>query len=866
MNPREFCREPGYDKALLFTYEFNALFFERIVLRDLLTGGANDIQVVADLGRVSEVQQRWKGQVRSLGKRYRLSCATLRGAFHPKILLRTGPQGAILWIGSGNITYGGWGGNAEVGTGWRIGSGTNQGPWLKGILRDLGEWVPANLEDTTFQRILADPWLVGENEQQERPPVIVSRRDASIGTQLLERWAGRHFDSLTLATGSTDEKGALLSWFGQHFGISEATVLLDPVMASFDPSKLELLPMQVKLLALNDLQRVHAKFFWLSGSQGSAAVIGSANCSAAAWLLTPQEGGNIESVAVYDDPLELDFVSILSRFGPEQTTPIVLPARSKDKDEDGDVLIAPYPVAEVNWDRVRGELVVTFAHPLPIEAEVAASFSNFHTSCQPRNGRAVWIATVETSNVRRVGTLFATISIGIDGVDIPDQQFWVNELAELRASRDGHGFWDPIKSLSKPSTSSDQQKIVAALQNIGNLILTDQIRFPDPIHRAAPNTTRTSSRETETTHAPIDPAELIRSLDETITKANGSHGSFALHGVTLTGVMSTLFQLPDDHENFPSAEFDNPEGPPSPPAPQPPSGPPPNPPPPPKHSAAKKLEAHMEIFLGRLAEDKFALECTVEQLIQASAYPLAVIAFGSAGGWINEEVAQKWTTRVFDILFYKPYADKVSGLLASVERRNQQEARADVFRQTIGSGVLWAAMLAGIWRTNWTDKNGPLRKALTMRAVLTAQVLLSSADVGRVACLLQNLAPHFDPQSLIDNGRATTRVLASIETYIQVHWTDLLTRQLSIGPRIRENDVHYHPHGGWAFAAEQSKELDEAKLYVYRQNRAGKIIVQRGFYLNISQAAERGSFLSAQLRELAGTSEAMTTVGLAPQA
>lgn len=186
---------------------------------------------------------------------------------------------------------------------------------------------------------------------------------------------------------------------------------------------------------------------------------------------------------------------------------------------------------------------------------------------------------------------------------------------------------------------------------------------------------------------------------------------------------------------------------------------------------------------------------------------------------------------------------------------------SEVVRILAMGDLLFGCDVVKRWRTNWTDKNGPLRKALTMRAVLTSQVLLSSADVGRVANLLQNLAPRFDQQSLIDNGRATTRVLASIETYMQVHWTDLLTRQSSIGPRIRENDVHYHPlPAGWAFAAEQSKELDEAKLYVYRQNRAGKTLVQRGFYFNISQAAETNPFLSEQLRELAGISEATTTV------
>ena len=62
-NPRDFCREPGYDTAILLTYTFDALFFERIVLPDLWVGGSTDVHVIADLGQINEALPRWVGRV-----------------------------------------------------------------------------------------------------------------------------------------------------------------------------------------------------------------------------------------------------------------------------------------------------------------------------------------------------------------------------------------------------------------------------------------------------------------------------------------------------------------------------------------------------------------------------------------------------------------------------------------------------------------------------------------------------------------------------------------------------------------------------------------------------------------------------------
>lgn len=158
-------------------------------------------------------------------------------------------------------------------------------------------------------------------------------------------------------TGSSDERGSVLQWLHDQFGVSRATVLIDPVMAFFDPTKLAQLPMQVRLLAPKLPRTVHAKVFWLDGPDGPAPVIGSANCSQAAWLLAPNHGGNIEAMLVYDHPSKDDFADVLRRTADEETEPaniIQLPEQPGNNHESGPA----YPVAGISWERLIGELRV----------------------------------------------------------------------------------------------------------------------------------------------------------------------------------------------------------------------------------------------------------------------------------------------------------------------------------------------------------------------------------------------------------------------------------------------------------------------------------------------------------------------------
>jgi hypothetical protein len=50
-------------------------------------------------------------------------------------------------------------------------------------------------------------------------------------------------------------------------------------------------------------------------------------------------------------------------------------------------------------------------------------------------------------------------------------------------------------------------------------------------------------------------------------------------------------------------------------------------------------------------------------------------------------------------------------------------------------------------------------------------------------------------------------------------------------------DALYHPTGGWAFVTEEAATMDGTKLRVYRQNRAGEILIKSNFYLNVTKTA-----------------------------
>lgn len=232
---REFCREVGYPVAIIFTYSFDPLFFERIPLADFSIGGSRRILIAADAIQASEAISNAIGQIAHLGRRYILAETAGANLFHPKLIARLSDTGGRVWLGSGNTTSGGWGGNQELATSWSIGpEQQDKGSWLDEIL----EAVSTLVRSSTFTDQLGEirhviPWLSARPPLIEPPPVLLGMPDKPLAPQLAARWLNRRFTELKICTGSTDESGAFLSWAHRTFGIERATICLSPAFASF---------------------------------------------------------------------------------------------------------------------------------------------------------------------------------------------------------------------------------------------------------------------------------------------------------------------------------------------------------------------------------------------------------------------------------------------------------------------------------------------------------------------------------------------------------------------------------------------------------------------------------------------------------
>jgi hypothetical protein len=113
LSPIELISAHPWRRVTFTTYALSLSFFEAVLLDALIRGGGHDRLILADIEgvRASLSEQ---GATR-VGKDYEVEPVHVNdGVFHPKISVLRGDDDCHLLIGSGNLTFGGWGGNFEV--------------------------------------------------------------------------------------------------------------------------------------------------------------------------------------------------------------------------------------------------------------------------------------------------------------------------------------------------------------------------------------------------------------------------------------------------------------------------------------------------------------------------------------------------------------------------------------------------------------------------------------------------------------------------------------------------------------------------------------------------------------------------------
>lgn len=356
---REIEALKGLTHAFVLTHDIDFLFVQGLVLRALRTAGEPALTVFADAGCAADSFEAQASLAVGLGQRYRLVPVALasRGRFHPKAVLLASPEDATLFVGSGNLTFGGWCDNGEVWIRFRTADGEGSAiSAFKAYLDELITGLPladvlASEVDATF-----DPLSRAWANPLPEPQHLLGR--LGDGPSLLARLGnGLRAQHLTVCSPYFDPDGDALRLLLESSGATQTIVLTQESSTNLLPDALASWPPTVRTVAADYFHvsqkgerrraRLHAKWMLAAREDGrGVAVVGSANCSRAALTATGPHGnaelvvvveGDANELAaqlraeieVHDRPIELPAARPVSEEEdrPRSAEPVVLAAR-----------------------------------------------------------------------------------------------------------------------------------------------------------------------------------------------------------------------------------------------------------------------------------------------------------------------------------------------------------------------------------------------------------------------------------------------------------------------------------------------------------------------------------------------------------
>lgn len=842
MNVRDFCREPDFRSAVLLTWSIDAPFFERLVLPDLHAGGTGAIAVLADQRQVGIAMARWPGSTQHLGRRYLLDTPMVSGHYHPKVMLRIGPKGASIWVGTGNVTPGGWGGNRELATAWRVGPGEEDpGGWVAAFLDQLISWAGNPLVRETIARMRDEAWIREASADASDARILLwTSVDATLAQQVARRWSGRRFTEVRLTTGSTDESGSFLDWTHRTFGVERATIVVHAASASFDSAKLEKVPMEIKFVEPEEGKPLHAKCFWFHGPGGPAALVGSANCSASAWLRPAAAGGNVEAVVVYDSPDPEEWRSVLSVFAGTPVSP-------RDHLREGTVHElgepspeTPYRLAYVQLDARAGRVSAQLVPDPENDARVSLLVGDEEIRLAPRRGPQAsgWEGPrPEASPGAQV--MFASIKVVDRAGSFVLGPRWMDQPNDLREAARDRRVSAALGRLSMISDSKEHRRIVDDLRIAMDAILNDHAAFPDahPTHR---RDDRDSAGDVDARR--LDPKQVAVEIDSAESEAISlAAGPLALP-VSLSGVLRALFDSDRDEDDSELAavdiasdeednghESDSVET----PGPTPPT---------PPDRLKKRLASQMEKFLNAMRQPSFATTCTATQLVEAAAFPIALATLGSRGGWVSRTDAQRWAVSAVIALLHEPVAKGESdGLLDHVRARYKADNREEVFAGVVGDGRLWtvtATVLAGF---RWDGLGGRIQRALLLRSVFERDELCAHVEAAELRAMAERFSHGDAVETVTLELPRVVSSLEDLESWLESDFEELIADQKHSIDVHEVNDPLWRPGVGWVFASAGSELRGKLTLNPWRPGQfvgrtSGPRTCAPGFYVNVRVA------------------------------
>jgi hypothetical protein len=292
----------GWHSSIMTTYSVDPAFYDGSVEYRLRTYGCENNILMADAGMLKRALTATPEAFKNAGRRYAIVPVQARGAFHPKLHLRLGIDGARLIVGSANATAAGWGSNHEIVTAFDWTRKTEDdtvaalGPLIRRAYDYLATWleaVPGGALDFKLRLHWRDsPWLadLAPNAQPIELP------DGSAIDLMFERGGdapGMLPRLHALISGEIAQRLIVISpyWDASLGGLRElqrglnrcATVVaLNPALNEFPVTALDA-STSTTFAAIRDgddgRRFLHAKIIVIQTEKADHVLFGSANCS-----------------------------------------------------------------------------------------------------------------------------------------------------------------------------------------------------------------------------------------------------------------------------------------------------------------------------------------------------------------------------------------------------------------------------------------------------------------------------------------------------------------------------------------------------------------------------------------------------------
>ena len=284
-------------EALFCTFNADLGYFERTVLGVTQSAGAR-VTVVGD-GRISDPDPR---AARNAGTRYvhGLAVTGSGAAFHPKVTVIAGSERAMVAIGSGNLSPGGWHLNEET---WTVATADREG--CPAIVTQVAAWL-RTLDQVcaiTPQAVQGIGRTATLLERLASVAVAVDTGHRLVHTSsgpLLDQLPAGDIDRLLLYAPFHDENAAAVRRLIERLRPDRVTLAVQSggrTVIQPDAVRGVIAELGVTFDVVEDMEERyrHGKLVEAIGADGSRwALTGSPNLSARALLLSAANGGNIE--------------------------------------------------------------------------------------------------------------------------------------------------------------------------------------------------------------------------------------------------------------------------------------------------------------------------------------------------------------------------------------------------------------------------------------------------------------------------------------------------------------------------------------------------------------------------------------------